>query len=84
MQEADLDGDGTLDYAEFSTIINQAHDANSVWAKAGRGARLLKGIDEGLVNIHGLVQKSWSTNEAKTFHISSTALACSVMLSVTV
>ena len=33
------------------------------WAKAGRGARLLKGIDEGLVNIHGLVQKSWSTNE---------------------
>ena len=44
------------------------------WAKAGRGARLLKGIDEGLVN----GEKTF----LKTFHISSTA--CWVMLSVTV
>ena len=63
MQEADLDGDGSLDYYEFSSIMTSAQEENTAWGKAGRSARLLKGIDDGLLHVHDLVHKSGSKNE---------------------
>ena len=63
IQEADLDGNGTLDFYEFATVMEHCTKKNSDWQRAGRAARLFKGIDQGLVHVHELVNQSSVKNE---------------------
>jgi len=63
IQEADLDGNGTLDFYEFATVMEHCTKKNSDWQRAGRAARLFKGMDQGLVHVHELVNQSSVKNE---------------------
>ena len=63
IQEADLDGNGTIDFYEFATVMEHCTKKNSDWEKAGRAARLFKGLDQSLANVHKHVHQSSSKTE---------------------